>query len=788
MRFFILFISIFVSFQILIGQTISSISAANAAQFIVGNGITISNAQFTGDPSQLSKIENGPSPLGINNGIVLTTNKRSYLQSGNTSETAGAYQVSSQAIDSDLSQLSGNSNMHARAYLEFDFIPNGSEISFEFVFSSNEYPGYNCCIYNDVFGFFLSGPGISNQNIAVVPSTNIPFSINTVNNGVPGSACLNPIYCNTVYTNYYNNSAWFYGGSTKVIATTKELQCQQTYHLKIAICNIGDNWFNSAIFIKGQSLKSDFNLGPILSNVQPICEGQDLTLTTTGSDGYTYSWSNETGPIQSNIDLKQITIPASTVNSQYSVSITNPEGCTLTQNVNVVVHSLANNPPHINGMNNMGEYTAYVNAGQQICFDIPSFDDNPEMVSMNWNNGIPDAIFTANGSPFEEGHFCWTPTQDQVGWHSFIITVTDNNVCNVKFATYTFRIKVICSWELLCIDYENYNPISNPLPFYTSTGKCINAGLTEPTLVGSSNVTFEAPEINLGAFFDGNPPFFDAIINANTAIIGCESCCDDFNGFTVDTPLPNVFTPNGDDINDIWFASDLDNPKCAFNAKGFEFYVVDRWGILVYSQVDNEDLRDDHCCPYRSPDAPNSTDHSSIYWDGIANHDVIHTWWQIFFEGADNFYNGDLVNPDYYFYKLTLFGCEHEEVYQGFIYVNSSSGLVQNDNPPQILNSEFKDFQVSNEVEMLGINQTQSFDNEWQITVYPNPTVDEFVINSSIENCRLTIYNAEGKKMFSKSRIKKNELFNISNFSSGNYKVLINSPAGMSREIIIIKN
>ena len=40
--------------------------------------------------------------------------------------------------------------------LEFDFRPISDQISFEYVFGSEEYQSYTCSNYNDIFGFFLS--------------------------------------------------------------------------------------------------------------------------------------------------------------------------------------------------------------------------------------------------------------------------------------------------------------------------------------------------------------------------------------------------------------------------------------------------------------------------------------------------------------------------------------------------------------------------------------------------------------------------------------------------------
>lgn len=73
--------------------------------------------------------------------------------------------------------------------MEFDFVPATDNISFNYVFGSEEYPEYVCSQFNDVFAFFISGPGIVGlQNIAIVQGTaNMPVAINSVNVGEAGT-------------------------------------------------------------------------------------------------------------------------------------------------------------------------------------------------------------------------------------------------------------------------------------------------------------------------------------------------------------------------------------------------------------------------------------------------------------------------------------------------------------------------------------------------------------------------------------------------------------------------
>ncbi len=159
----------------------------------------------------------------------------------------------------------GNANLNNLTRMEFDFEAFSDSIEFEYVFASKEYTGYTCSNFNDVFGFFLTGPGIngvagmSTQNVALIPGTTTPVAINTLNSGFPAnnSICLaaNPNYM--THSVYFNSSptGTSYNGMSVPLKAVAQVQCGQFYRMKLAIANMSDNILNSAVFLKAGSFK-----------------------------------------------------------------------------------------------------------------------------------------------------------------------------------------------------------------------------------------------------------------------------------------------------------------------------------------------------------------------------------------------------------------------------------------------------------------------------------------------------------------------------------------------------
>lgn len=228
---------------------------------LLGPGVVVSNITYNGSPSAIGSFDASGTNLGINQGIVLTTGTVLANGSGpqGPNNQSGAGMDNNVGGSTQLSGIIGNTPTFNAAILEFDFIPYSDTVRFKYVFGSDEYPEFappNNSTYNDVFGFFISGPGITgSQNIARLPTNNSIVSINNVN------AITNPSFYRfngDGSSAPYNNSAQYiqYDGFTRVLEAVSRVQCGETYHLVIAVADVGDGMWDSGIFLEANSLRS----------------------------------------------------------------------------------------------------------------------------------------------------------------------------------------------------------------------------------------------------------------------------------------------------------------------------------------------------------------------------------------------------------------------------------------------------------------------------------------------------------------------------------------------------
>lgn len=237
---------------------------------LVGGGVSISNVTFNGasvttaQPGTGSFTNGSSTNLGLDAGLILSSGLVTSIPGPATAFGSDPLGTGS---DPDLLAITSPGNtIEDISIIEFDFVPTGDSLQFNYVFGSEEYPTFNCSqSFNDVFGFFLSGPGISGPytnnavNIALVPGTTLPVSIANIHG--PGGSC-GPANAE-FYVDNENGSTISLNGFTTVLRAEAAVVCGETYHIKLAIGDAGDASYNSAVFLQAGSFQS--NILPTLS-------------------------------------------------------------------------------------------------------------------------------------------------------------------------------------------------------------------------------------------------------------------------------------------------------------------------------------------------------------------------------------------------------------------------------------------------------------------------------------------------------------------------------------------
>ena len=219
--------------------------------------------------------------------------------------------------------------------------PLCSNLQINYVFASEEYPDYVCSPYNDAFGFFISGPGITGvKNIAVIPTTTIGVAINSVNNGVVGAAGIDGGCTSLAYSSLFVDNATgpqiAYNGFTTPLTASASITPCQTYHLKLVIADAADAVYDSGVFLLQNDLTCIIPVLTVTASPSSICAGQSSTLTasSSGSVSGTYTWTPNTNL---STNSGSIVVASPLTSTIYTVSSSNICGQIITQTVSVTV-------------------------------------------------------------------------------------------------------------------------------------------------------------------------------------------------------------------------------------------------------------------------------------------------------------------------------------------------------------------------------------------------------------------------------------------------------------------
>ena len=314
---FILLFTFFTSSLMIAQIAVTNAPPFNTAENIVndlllGDDLITSNWAWQNGSSNIGYFDGNNANIGFDEGVIMSTGGIDFVTTG---FGAGPGMSGDADLEEALSALGMSGfSVNNVTILEFDFVANSESMAFNYVFGSMEYTSYTCSSFNDVFGFFLSGPGITGPytnngvNIALVPDpsnlgsyTDTPVAVNTVNNG----EMTNDPDCNDLDPNFedynvfwidndYSGAGWqgvneppdpeftvegLTGFTTPLTAEYNGLQCGETYHIKLAIADCADGILNSAVFLEANSFVSPSVLVNPLSNITgPVLEIDPLAI------------------------------------------------------------------------------------------------------------------------------------------------------------------------------------------------------------------------------------------------------------------------------------------------------------------------------------------------------------------------------------------------------------------------------------------------------------------------------------------------------------------------------
>ncbi|ASW74215.1 gliding motility protein [Chryseobacterium piperi] len=236
------------------------------------------------------------------NGIVLVTGFA--RKAGNDFQGTLSDELTPSGGDIDLATALNvdNTKLRDATYIEFDFVPSSTEVSFRYLFASKEYQalGNFTCNISDGFALLLKKVGDPNYtNLAILPNGAGPVSVTNI---IPASLPCGPK--NAQYFGSLNNPQieTNFNGRTIPLTAKATVIPGQTYHFKMVLADYQDKNFDSAVFLEAGSFDIGVQIvgptGVALPASINVCDNAPQVLTASLQNSTaTYQWFFNNTPI-----------------------------------------------------------------------------------------------------------------------------------------------------------------------------------------------------------------------------------------------------------------------------------------------------------------------------------------------------------------------------------------------------------------------------------------------------------------------------------------------------------
>lgn len=228
----------------------TSASAMDMANTMFGAGINVQSASYSGGSAASGTYSGGdafaPQATPSDTGVILSTGRADAYtnesgdpnQAANTSHDIGA----GVDHDADLDQIAGM-NTYDGAIFESDFIPDGSTLTMQIQFASEEYLEFVNSGFNDAVGVWVNG---EKADLTVGDGD---ITIDNINDTTNQNLYIdNPAGSDAVNTEM--------DGLTVTLTLKAPVNPGQTNAIKIGIADGGDSYYDSNLLIAGDSVQT----------------------------------------------------------------------------------------------------------------------------------------------------------------------------------------------------------------------------------------------------------------------------------------------------------------------------------------------------------------------------------------------------------------------------------------------------------------------------------------------------------------------------------------------------